>query len=250
MQYLADARGACHGQQPPQASSCVAGLSGRSQQRLSTNDLPITRRMLGVDPVGSRRISAAHVECRVGLDGSRRIQKDRLDDQTDDQGASDKESDAKASRTWELTLCAGSLRWPAAPGSAAAACWPGSSTASLIVWSAAARPAPHPSPKRWPTATPSSSRRCHQPRHPGRQREPDPADPRPPSRRAAACLRARPGAPTGRRHRRPSPPGRLGGQTRRGHLPPRRPPPTGRSPARRLGPPDRRRHPCRRRPSG
>ena len=43
---------------------------------------PITRRMLGVD-----------------LDGSRRIQTDRLDDHRDDQGASDAESDAKASNS-------------------------------------------------------------------------------------------------------------------------------------------------------
>jgi hypothetical protein len=53
--------------------------------------------MLGVDLVGSRRIEAAHVGWPVGLDGSRRVQTDRLDDQMDDQGASDKESDAKAS---------------------------------------------------------------------------------------------------------------------------------------------------------
>jgi hypothetical protein len=37
--------------------------------------------MLGVDLVGSSRIEPAHVACRVGPDGSRRIQKDRLDDQ-------------------------------------------------------------------------------------------------------------------------------------------------------------------------
>jgi hypothetical protein len=55
-----------------------------------TNDLPITRRMLGVGLVGSRRIEPAHVGWPVGLDGSRRIQKDRLDDQTDDQGLSDR----------------------------------------------------------------------------------------------------------------------------------------------------------------
>jgi hypothetical protein len=33
----------------------------------------------------------------VDLDGTRRIQTDRLDDHLDDQGASDRESDAKAS---------------------------------------------------------------------------------------------------------------------------------------------------------
>jgi hypothetical protein len=37
---------------------------------------PITRRMLGVDLDGSRRIEAAHVGCLVGPDRSRRIQKD------------------------------------------------------------------------------------------------------------------------------------------------------------------------------
>jgi hypothetical protein len=44
-----------------------------------------TSRMLGVGLVGSRRIWPAHVGCLVGLDGSCRMQKDRLDDQTDDQ---------------------------------------------------------------------------------------------------------------------------------------------------------------------
>jgi hypothetical protein len=53
--------------------------------------------MLGGDLVGSRRIEPAHVGWPVGPDGSKRIQKDRLDDHWDDQGASDKESDAKAS---------------------------------------------------------------------------------------------------------------------------------------------------------
>src|SRR5215211_5195787 len=50
--------------------------------------------MLRVDLDGSRRIEPAHVGGLVGPDGSRRIQTDRLDDQMDDQGASDKESDA------------------------------------------------------------------------------------------------------------------------------------------------------------
>jgi len=48
-------------------------------------DLPITRRMLGVDLVGSRRIWPAHVAGLVDPDGSRRIASDRLDDQRDDQ---------------------------------------------------------------------------------------------------------------------------------------------------------------------
>jgi hypothetical protein len=53
--------------------------------------------MLGVDLDGYRRIEPAHAGWPVGLDGSRRIQKDRLDDQTDDQGLPT-ESDAKASK--------------------------------------------------------------------------------------------------------------------------------------------------------
>jgi hypothetical protein len=55
--------------------------------------------MLGVDLDGSRRIEPAHVGCPVGSDGSRRIQKDRLDDHWDDQDAFDRKSDAKASKT-------------------------------------------------------------------------------------------------------------------------------------------------------
>jgi replicative DNA helicase len=47
-------------------------------------------------------------------------------------------------------FCAG---WPVGPDSAAGGCWPGSCTASPRVWSAADRPARHPSPMRWPTAT-------------------------------------------------------------------------------------------------
>src|SRR5512132_588710 len=53
--------------------------------------------VLCVDLVGSRRIWPAHVGWLVGPDGSRRMEKDRLDDHRDDQGASDTESDAKAS---------------------------------------------------------------------------------------------------------------------------------------------------------
>jgi hypothetical protein len=49
--------------------------------------------MIRVGLVGSRRIWPAHVGRVVGPDGSRRIQKDRLDDHRDDQVASDKESD-------------------------------------------------------------------------------------------------------------------------------------------------------------
>src|SRR5215217_7408722 len=72
--------------------------------RIRTDDLPITSRMLRVDLDGSRRIEPAHVGCVVGPDGSRRIQKDRLDDQMDDQGASDTESDAKASTVVALFI--------------------------------------------------------------------------------------------------------------------------------------------------
>jgi hypothetical protein len=54
--------------------------------------------MIGVDLVGSRRIEPAHVGCAVAPDGSRRLQKDRLDDQTDDQCASDRASDGRASK--------------------------------------------------------------------------------------------------------------------------------------------------------
>jgi hypothetical protein len=68
------------------ALTCDFGARGR----IRTDDLPITRRMLGVGLDGSRRIEPAHVGWPVGLDGSRRIQKDRLDDQTDDQRPSDR----------------------------------------------------------------------------------------------------------------------------------------------------------------
>ena len=65
---------------------CGFGARGR----IRTCDLPITRRMLAVGLDGSRRIWPAHVGGLFGPDGSRRIQKDRLDDQTDDQGLSDR----------------------------------------------------------------------------------------------------------------------------------------------------------------
>jgi hypothetical protein len=57
--------------------------------------------MLGVDPVGSRRIEPAQVGCLVGPDGSCQIQKDRLDDHRDDQSAFDLGSNG--------TGCGGSL---------------------------------------------------------------------------------------------------------------------------------------------
>ena len=75
---------------------------------------------------------------------------------------------------------------------------------------------------------------------PGRRRGPSPVDPRPGGGRAAAGVRARAGAAAGRRERRPRAAGRLGGQTRRGHLPTRRAAAPGPSPPRRLGPPNRR----------
>jgi hypothetical protein len=65
--------------------------------RIRTDDLSTTRRILRVDLDGSRRIWPAHVGCLVGPDGSGRIQKDRLDDHRDDQSASDRKSDGKAS---------------------------------------------------------------------------------------------------------------------------------------------------------
>jgi hypothetical protein len=94
---------------PPRSRQCwkhplTCGFGARG--RIRTDDLPITSRMLGVGLDGSRRIEPAHVGWVVGPDGSRRIQKDRLDDQMDDQGASDRKSDANASRMWRLTLCA------------------------------------------------------------------------------------------------------------------------------------------------
>jgi hypothetical protein len=67
--------------------------------------------MLGVDLDGTRRIWPAHVACVVGPDASRRIQKDRLDDHRDDQGASDKQSDGKASRS--MMACHGAAELPA-----------------------------------------------------------------------------------------------------------------------------------------
>jgi hypothetical protein len=63
-------------------TKCLLTCGFGARGEIRTLDLPITRRMLG-----------------VGLDGSRRIQKDRLDDQTDDQGASDRKSDGKASNS-------------------------------------------------------------------------------------------------------------------------------------------------------
>jgi ADP-heptose:LPS heptosyltransferase len=47
--------------------------------RPGTGHLPITRRMLGVDPDSSRTIWTAHVGCLVGPDGSRRVPTDRLE---------------------------------------------------------------------------------------------------------------------------------------------------------------------------
>src|SRR5215207_11732503 len=59
-------------------SSCLIALTSRNgaQGGIRTLDLPSTRRMLGVDLDGSRRIEPAHVGWPVGPDGSRRIQTD------------------------------------------------------------------------------------------------------------------------------------------------------------------------------
>jgi single stranded DNA-binding protein len=65
-------------------------VTGRSYRNTQTLDLPITRRTLAINLDGPRRIQPAHVGCLVGPDGSRRVQTDRLDDQMNDQGASDK----------------------------------------------------------------------------------------------------------------------------------------------------------------
>ena len=80
--------------------TCSFGARGR----IRTDDLPITSRMLDVDLDGSRRIEPAHVGWPVGPDGSRRIQMVRLDDHRDDQGASERESDAKASNSGRAPL--------------------------------------------------------------------------------------------------------------------------------------------------
>ena len=67
----------------------ISGWHAYVARRADTlENLPFTRRMLGVDLDGSRRIEPAHVGCLVGPDGSRRMQKDRLDDHRDDQSAS------------------------------------------------------------------------------------------------------------------------------------------------------------------
>jgi hypothetical protein len=75
----------------------MPGASGRRQahppgsrqvDRHRHLDLSITSQMLRVEPDGTGRILPAHVGCRVDPDGSRRLQKDRLDDQTDDQAHS------------------------------------------------------------------------------------------------------------------------------------------------------------------
>jgi hypothetical protein len=86
--------------------------SFRARGRIRTDDLPITTRMLGVDLDGSRRIWPAHVGCLVGPDGSRRIQKDRLDDHRDDPGTSDTKSDGKASNPMLAWMRRRAARWP------------------------------------------------------------------------------------------------------------------------------------------
>jgi hypothetical protein len=74
-----------------------------------TDDLPTRSRMLGVGLDGSRRIEPAHVGSLVVQTSSRRMQKDRLDDHRNDQGASDSESDGKASTLVALFTRSGSF---------------------------------------------------------------------------------------------------------------------------------------------
>jgi hypothetical protein len=62
--------------------------------------------MLRIGLDGSRRIEPAHVGWPVGPDGSRRIQTDRLDDQMDDQGASDRNRMARQASPGAITLSA------------------------------------------------------------------------------------------------------------------------------------------------
>jgi hypothetical protein len=99
--------------QHSQKCPLTCGFGARGGIR--TLDLPITSRILRVGLVGSRRIEPAHVGRRVGPDGSRRIQKDRLDDQMDDQGASDRKSDGKASNDAESDGRAASIPAPPWP---------------------------------------------------------------------------------------------------------------------------------------
>src|SRR5215207_8884403 len=76
----------------PSASLAIVPLTCAfgAPRGIRTPNRQIRSLVLCVDLVGSRRIWPAHVGGLVGPDGSRRIQKDRLDDQTDDQGPSDR----------------------------------------------------------------------------------------------------------------------------------------------------------------
>ena len=81
--------------------------------------------------------------------------------------------------------------WLVGPGSVAGGQGRGSLTASPKAWSAAASPAPHPSQRRWLTATPWNSKPWLPAHRSGRQRPPGPARPRPGGGAgAAAWLRA------------------------------------------------------------
>jgi hypothetical protein len=80
-------------------------LASRLLPRQSSPRRQIRSLVLYVDLVGSRWIEPAHVGWLVGPDGSRRIQTDRLDDQRDDQSASDRELDGKASGTEREDRC-------------------------------------------------------------------------------------------------------------------------------------------------
>jgi hypothetical protein len=86
-------RGSGHAGQPAAGPSttrqpCPTGTGPNVGYRPARPaDRQIRSLMLSVGLVGSRRIWPAHLGCLVGPDGSRRIQSDRLDDQTDDQAA-------------------------------------------------------------------------------------------------------------------------------------------------------------------
>jgi hypothetical protein len=81
--------------------------------RADSSDLPITSRMLGIELDGTRRIVAAHVGWLVDLDGYRRRQTERLDDQV----PSETESDGTPTRSFPPPR---SCSWVALPFALAA----------------------------------------------------------------------------------------------------------------------------------
>jgi hypothetical protein len=74
------------GRKPMDDRACLNGILFVPATGIRTDHPPITRRMLGVDLVGSRRIWPAHVGCAVGPDGSRPVLSDRLDAQREIKG--------------------------------------------------------------------------------------------------------------------------------------------------------------------